>query len=690
MRLLACFLLFTAAAAMADAPQPLHLVRAMISSVDGQDGAPILASGFHIHDRIYYYTEVNWDDASRPAETHQLQYKWYSGDKLVLSFDGSKSPDTMPYHWFAYVSGEHLGEGRHRAELYVDGRLFDTREFIIIPDALPLPTAAPGAVVPTPDEDSLRSSLRVQGLYFLMNGDSEAFERMADEFRRTRERTPGGIWKLALLYNCMRDVKIEPKDPQWLKLENTATHWLEAKPQSPAAVIMAAKIEYKHAWAWRGEGYAQEVEDDRWAPYHEKLEQARSILDAHQDVATRDPEWDAVRIDIANEQGVKGEDILQLATAALEREPYYYPIHYSAARALLPRWGGSEELVKRYVQLAVDHSRDKEGNQAYARIYFDLARSASNPLDELNETGAKWPAMHQSLEEIRRAWPDPYNLQIERALTCYGGDAEAYRALGPRSGPQPRSVAWFDTPQWRQECDDWAFKGKRFDQDVSLGQRLHNYSSFLHGLGTAYWVQTVMGAVAALLLLELSTWRLSGGAQVQPAPVITPWGDAPFNPAWYPRSYRFIGLAQPIGNHLAVAMVALGVAVIRAMASIPWPNPVETLTVLAVFSVIIAIGVLAIARNVTRRLVLGPDAIELRGLFVARRLRRDQIAGYRLEVGSDARRAIVLVPEIASAQAGLRISAVARIDEAFVQWISSLPSLERPDRAAGGGSPYRI
>jgi hypothetical protein len=680
MRLLACFLLFAAAAfpaAAAGSPQALHLVRAMISPVDGDDGAPVQAAAFHLGDRIYYYTEVSWDEASRPAGAHQLQYKWYSGDKQVLSFDGSRSPDTAPYHWFAYVDGGHLGQGRHRAELYVDGRLFDTREFDIVPDSIPLP----GAVAA--DEDGLRKSLHAQGLKLLLDGDTEGFDRLADAFRSTRERTPAGIWKLALLYNCMKDFEIGPQDPRWPRLEGTASRWMEKRPGSPAAVIMAAKIHYHHAWAWRGEGYASEVGDDRWAPYHELLEQARSILDEHQDVAMRDPEWDAVRIDIANEQGAKGEEILALAGAALEREPYYYPIHYSASRALLPRWGGSEELVRRYVEMAVDRSRAKEGTQAYARIYFNLARSASDPLDELNGSGAKWPAMRQSLEEIRRAWPDPYNLQIERALTCYAGDAEAYRALGPVTGPQPGSIAWFDTPQRRQGCDDWAFKGKRPEPNLSLGERVHNYSSFFGGLGAVYWVPTILVAIAGVVLLEFFMWRLGGGAQAQPPAVVTPWGGSPFHPERYPRTYRFIGLAQPIGNHLAVAMVAFGAAVINAVASVPWPNPLETLTVLALPSLVAVAGGLAIARNVTRKLVLEPDAIELRGLFAARRLRRDQIAGYRLDLGGDARRAIVLVPEPASGQAELRISSLARIDEAFAQWISSLPSLERAGSSRG-------
>lgn len=693
MRLFACFLLLAAAImpAAADPQQPLHLVRGMISSVDGQNDAPIPASSFHIQDKIYFFTEVDWDDASRSAGAHPLQYKWYSGDKMVLSFDGSQTPDSAPYHWFAYVSGGHLGQGHHRAELYVDGQLFDTREFDIIPDSVALPAALPAESPAQAGEGGLRNSIQAQGRDLLLKGDTAGFERLAEEFRRTRERTPAGVWKLELLYTCLRHLDVDGGDAQWARLDGVAAHWLEGSPRSPDAAVMAAMIAYRHAWAWRGEGYIKDVEDDRLTRYRDGIERARTILDDHANVAATNPEWDALRIEVAGEQGADSDELLQRAGAALEREPYYYRIHYAAARALLPRWGGSEELVKQYVQMALDHTRAKEGNQVYARIYFYLATHAPNPLDELNGTGAKWPAMHDSLEEIRRAWPDPYNLEIERGLTCYSGDAAAYRALGPRSGgPQAASVAWYDTPQWRRDCDDWAFKGKRFDQDVSLGQRAHNYSSFLRGLGTGYWLYTVLITVAALGLLELLMWRLDGGPQSQPPPVVTPWGGASFNPARYPRTYHFIGMAQPLGNHLAVAMVVPGGAAMWALASAPWGNPLEGLAVVGGLSVIVAAGLLALARNVTRRLALAPDAVELRGLFVARRLRRDQIAGYRLDVDAAARRAIVLVPDAAAAQPELRISAVARVDEDFVQWISSLPSLEERDGGGSGraDSPY--
>jgi hypothetical protein len=117
--------------------QELRLVRAAISAADNNDGQPVAAASFHVGDHIYYFTEVTWADASQPAGSHALAYKWYTGDKLTFSFNATKDFATLPYFWSAWISGSHLGLGHHRAELDVDGKVLDTREFDIVPDGQP-------------------------------------------------------------------------------------------------------------------------------------------------------------------------------------------------------------------------------------------------------------------------------------------------------------------------------------------------------------------------------------------------------------------------------------------------------------------------------------------------------------------------------------------------------------------------
>ena len=123
-------LMAAATAAAGDDLQPLRLVRAEISSVDG---APRPATSFRLDDHIYYFSEVTWEDTSRPAGTHKIFYKWYTGDAVAFSFGGSKTCDRTPFAWSAWISGRHLGVGHHRAELLVDDKVVASREFDVGP-----------------------------------------------------------------------------------------------------------------------------------------------------------------------------------------------------------------------------------------------------------------------------------------------------------------------------------------------------------------------------------------------------------------------------------------------------------------------------------------------------------------------------------------------------------------------------
>jgi len=400
---LAVLLTACSAAAQAAETQPLHLVRGVISSESERNGDSVPVEAFLAEDKIYLFTEVTWDQPELPAGTHELLYNWYTGDKLTFTFGGKQSFDSLPRYWNAHVSGSHLGVGRHRAELLVDGKRFDSREFEIVPGV-------------RNGDIALRDRIKQEGLALLMRGDTEGFDRLADHYRSTQERTPSGLWKLALLYNCL-DLRTfrKPQDETWSRLEESFKQWINQKPDSPAAVLMLAALHHGRAWAYRGHGYANEVKPESWAPYRRYIRMELRLLEAHRALAARDPEWDAMRLEIAKEQGENEQTLLDMANAALDREAYYTPTHYAAATALIPKWGGSPDQARRYLDLALQHTREREGTQMYARIYSNIARTSAKPLDALNGSGAHWPAMKQSMDELLRAYPDASNYNTARA-----------------------------------------------------------------------------------------------------------------------------------------------------------------------------------------------------------------------------------------------------------------------------------
>jgi len=312
-------------------------------------------------------------------------------------------------------------------------------------------------------ELELEESLKSQAAALLRTGDFAQFDTVATQLRETSARTPAGTWKLSMFYSGVwRAGGANANDAAWARLEAGAEQYLAEHPNSPTAVVLEAKVLIEHAAVHRGGEYAARVPQSNWAPFRAHVDATLRVLDSHREVGSVDPEWYAIRVWAMNLHDAPGPEILAFTREALERYPQYDPIHYRAARALLPKWHGSKALMQQYLALALQRTQASEGTQIYGRVMFNLARNSNRPLEELTEIGAQWAPFKASYEEILRAYPDPYNLGALRAMACLTGNKEDYKAITQRvTGPAP-SVAWFDTPQKQRDCDDWAFHDKSF------------------------------------------------------------------------------------------------------------------------------------------------------------------------------------------------------------------------------------
>ncbi len=356
-------------------------------------------------------------------------------------------------------------------------------------------------------ELEVEESLKSQAAALLRAGDFAQFDRVATRLRDSSERTPAGTWKLSMFYSGIwRAGSRDPDDPAWTRLEAAAERYLAEHPNSPTAVVLEAKVLIEHAAVYRGDGYASQVPQSHWAPFRSYVAATLRVLDRERELGSADPEWYAIYVWGLNLRDAPGQEILAFTREALERYPQYDPIHYRAARALLPKWHGSKALVQQYLALALDRTRASEGTQIYGRVMFNLARNSNRPLEELTEIGAQWVPFKASYEEILRAYPDPYNLGALRAMACLTGEKEDYKAIRQRVTGPAVSVARFDTPQKQQDCDDWALRNKSF-APAPLAQRLLN-------LHLAPLLPFLMAALVGLLRL----FRRRAGSPLTPPP----------------------------------------------------------------------------------------------------------------------------------------------------------------------------
>jgi hypothetical protein len=645
-------------------PSELHLLRSAMVLGVAPDGTPFEVKSFYEDDEeVRFYTKVSAATAREPGRNYRLLYKWYTGDVVSLTTGVQKQVDLSPAYWLNSLHVAKLGSGRHRVELYIEGQLFASDDFDIRPLSRPY----------EPEEET---TLKDSAVALLLAGDTQHFDALAMRYRASEERTTSGTWKLSMLYNAIDQHSYGPLDPHWKSLEDLADAWLAKEPNSPTAVVLNARIFRSHAWSWRGENARRNVPPANLQHYQQLLERARAVLDEHPLAAQQDPQWDTIRISIAREQGADSKEILERADRALTRWPCFYALHNSVINILRPNWGGSRQDIQAYVKLALDHSRSREGTQAYARIYYYIARSTlgDDPLDDLNALGAKWLPFKQSLAEILQKYPSTFNRDIARYMAGMGDDVPAYRALGRADTGGFFPIAWWDSHEWRQVFDAWAFEGKH--ADVPLGRRIWAYWSFLSGEGgPEFWEPVGLVAILAILFIEGGFWFLASRSRHS----LPQWNLEQnaihvFNPCNYPRVYLLVPVLGKNSLRLGVCLSVFGAASAYLLTTVPWGNPRETSIVLVGLIVAAALGLLVAVNVITVRAILRGDDLELRRLFGSKVVRRGDIFGVQYYATTSGLRIVSVVSRIPGALP-LRVQRPVRIDDAFRIWFESLPLL---------------
>jgi len=133
-------------------------------------------------------------------------------------------------------------------------------------------------------------------------------------------------------------------------------------------------------------GMGRDLSDTQANGFASYLERARQVLDAIARSVPRTP--NGMPENPGDERfGDDKTAILALADEAFGLEPTYQPVLYVTSFAMLPKWGGSIQLVDRVVARAIAKSSSVEGQQAYGRIMFNIARAEQEPATALSQLG---------------------------------------------------------------------------------------------------------------------------------------------------------------------------------------------------------------------------------------------------------------------------------------------------------------
>lgn len=274
---------------------------------------------------------------------------------------------------------------------------------------------------------------------------------LADYARSSKERFPGGMWKLHTLYAGLYEPVQYPQHPtqeDWTNLLQRLQRWQAARPESITARVALAWAYVGYAADARGDGYANTVSESGWKLFGDRIAQAKRILDEASALPTKCPAWYVVMLLVARNQGWDVTKQRALFDEAMNLEPGYYYYARVLASSLLPKQSGDPGDTEKFTQEIADQIGRDQGDALYFQVAsadYVICGCEDNP--------------HLSLQRIERGFEaseklygvSMLNLNRMAYLASHfgGGDAILADKTLTRIGEQWDPQTWGDKQEFQ-------------------------------------------------------------------------------------------------------------------------------------------------------------------------------------------------------------------------------------------------
>ena len=284
----------------------------------------------------------------------------------------------------------------------------------------------------------------------------DELETIASDLRKTKETFGNGSWKIVQFYDSF-ECREDESESMWKLHDSIHRDWVATKRNSVTAKVALADFLLDYAWRARGNDYSDNVTEEGWRLFRERLAGARDVLREASALPEKDPVWGNVALKVARGQEWKATDIDTLLDEITAAEPKFWGYHTERAFSLLPRWYGKDGDWEAFAE-KTSARPDGLGDELYARIVIHLRGYYENVF---KETKASWQKTKAGLRIMLQKYPQ--SLEILSAAALVAGTAqdrpfakEMFDKIGGRylasTWRKPERFAhfkhWADTGNW--------------------------------------------------------------------------------------------------------------------------------------------------------------------------------------------------------------------------------------------------
>ncbi|MEQ1802564.1 MAG: rhomboid family intramembrane serine protease [Gammaproteobacteria bacterium] len=229
--------------------------------------------------------------------------------------------------------------------------------------------------------------------------------------------------------------------------------WRRAVPNSFYPDLVEASLFRDWAWAARSHGTVGQVSQQAWAAFAYRNEMAWSSLESVDTKGQQDPVWCQLSMELLQDRSAPLEKMRETFDPCVARYPRAYFMYGSMLRWLMPRWFGSPEQVRNFIEEMAEYNQERGSAEVYARLYWIYASLEQDDVNIFRDSYASWSRMQLGFENMLRNYPkSDVILNAYARFACLADDSSTYRTLQPEVDKRPSATGW-SKKTTRADCD---------------------------------------------------------------------------------------------------------------------------------------------------------------------------------------------------------------------------------------------
>ena len=314
------------------------------------------------------------------------------------------------------------------------------------------PEALPTAQDPDSVSDSEAQMFRTVRTYLVQEKFDE-IDRLADQYRRSKERWPGGNWKLHTLYEAL-DAPHQTEKDTVEHLEHLRK-WMTTRPESITARIALATSLHRWAWVARGNGLANTVTIEGWQLFNQRINEAQVVLEGSRDMKVMCPQWYTEEMTVGLAKGWTSGQMEDLFNRAVQFEPDWQFYYKARANYLLPKWYGKPGDATNFATQAADRLRGDFGDMIYFEMATVIIKQGNGNLEPLLK-GMDWQRIQRGYQQLTTQFGPDHTQKNRLAFMAYKfNDPDFARQQFASIGNDWSESVWRDR-NFFEKARDWS------------------------------------------------------------------------------------------------------------------------------------------------------------------------------------------------------------------------------------------